>query len=360
MNVKAQTAESMSLRTSRRGLNVGVYERAVALRDVGAGMVLWPNGTRVFDEIGFPEQVVAMSGASERFLITANSARHSMKPISARITIALGLAWLALVSSPLAGQTAGSDEFPTADSSSSQSAQTPPATPTQPPQGVSRPVSWKLLLPNFVSDQQQIWTFPSRLERKRNWVPTAAILAAAAGLVALDPTEANYFRQSPTYHAFNNVFTSNRTMYATLLTPAGLYVAGLARKDSKMTGTALFAGEALVDVGLLSTFLKDVTRRVRPANVPPHGNAYDTWFESGGSIISGHGGFPSGHTIAAMSVATVVARRYRNHRWVPWVAYGGAALVGFSRVSLSAHFASDVFVGGALGYSISRFAVLQQ
>jgi hypothetical protein len=37
-----------------------------------------------------------------------------------------------------------------------------------------------------------------------------------------------------------------------------------------------------------------------------------------------------------------------------------AALVGFSRLTLSAHFVSDVFVGGALGYSVSRFAVLQQ
>jgi membrane-associated phospholipid phosphatase len=37
-----------------------------------------------------------------------------------------------------------------------------------------------------------------------------------------------------------------------------------------------------------------------------------------------------------------------------------AALVGFSRLTLSAHFASDVFVGAALGYSVSRFAVLQQ
>jgi F0F1-type ATP synthase assembly protein I len=37
-----------------------------------------------------------------------------------------------------------------------------------------------------------------------------------------------------------------------------------------------------------------------------------------------------------------------------------AALVGFSRLTLSADFVSDVFVGGALGYSVSRFAVLQQ
>jgi hypothetical protein len=29
-------------------------------------------------------------------------------------------------------------------------------------------------------------------------------------------------------------------------------------------------------------------------------------------------------------------------------------------MSLSAHFLSDVFMGGALGYSISRFVVLRQ
>jgi membrane-associated phospholipid phosphatase len=42
------------------------------------------------------------------------------------------------------------------------------------------------------------------------------------------------------------------------------------------------------------------------------------------------------------------------------VAYGSAALVGFSRMTLSAHFASDVFMGAALGYSISRFTVLRE
>jgi membrane-associated phospholipid phosphatase len=86
----------------------------------------------------------------------------------------------------------------------------------------------------------------------------------------------------------------------------------------------------------------------------------DSWFENRGPIVGGSGGFPSGHTIAAFSIATVVSRRYGNHRWVPYAAYGLAALVGFSRLSLSAHFLSDVFVGGALGYSISRFTVLQQ
>ena len=76
--------------------------------------------------------------------------------------------------------------------------------------------------------------------------------------------------------------------------------------------------------------------------------------------MRGRGSFPSGHTIAAFSVATVISRRYGNHRWVPYVAYGMATLVGFSRLSLSSHYLSDVFMGGALGYSISRFSVLRQ
>ena len=88
--------------------------------------------------------------------------------------------------------------------------------------------------------------------------------------------------------------------------------------------------------------------------------ASDLTFFDHGKLLSNQGGFPSGHTIAAFSVATVVARRYRNRKWVPYVAYGLAGAVGFSRVSLNAHFVSDVFAGAALGYSISRFAVLRE
>ncbi|MGA2716124.1 MAG: phosphatase PAP2 family protein [Bryobacteraceae bacterium] len=127
-----------------------------------------------------------------------------------------------------------------------------------------------------------------------------------------------------------------------------------------MRNTALLAAEAVGDSEILATVLKDATKRIRPAAIGTGQNYSDTWFDSSGSFLRGHGSFPSGHAIAAFSVATVVARRYRNRKWVPYVAYGLAGTVAFSRLTLSAHFVSDVFVGGALGYSISRFAVLRE
>jgi membrane-associated phospholipid phosphatase len=61
----------------------------------------------------------------------------------------------------------------------------------------------------------------------------------------------------------------------------------------------------------------------------------------------------------AFSIATVIAHRYKQRRCIPYVAFGAATAVGFSRLSLSQHFAFDVLLGAALGYSITRFRVLQ-
>jgi membrane-associated phospholipid phosphatase len=235
-----------------------------------------------------------------------------------------------------------------------------PSTGSPPTQTFDRPVSWKLLLPNLVSDQEHIWSFPTRLVQGQNLIPTAAVLGTTAGLLAFDPTEAAYFRRTSTFQGFDNTFTGNATVIGTIATPISLYAIGLIRKDAKMQRTALLAGEAVADAEILTTILKDATTRVRPAAIPAKGNFSDSWFESTGSRLRGAGSFPSGHTIAAFSVATIIARRYGNHRWVPYAAYGMAAAVGFSRLTLSAHFFSDVFVGGALGYSISRFTVLRQ
>jgi membrane-associated phospholipid phosphatase len=273
----------------------------------------------------------------------------------------LALTLMVLSTVGVAGQTTEPDQTSLGGSPTRTPPQAAVPSPVpQPTPGFDRPVAWKLLLPNLINDQGRIWSFPTRLVQGQSWIPTAAVLGTTAGLLALDPVEAAYFHRTPTFQTFNNIFTGNVTAVGTIAAPASLYLVGLFRKDAKMQRTALLAGEAVADAEIVTTVLKDATNRVRPASIPAGGNFSDSWFESSGSRLRGSGSFPSGHTIAAFSVATVIARRYGNHRWVPYAAYGMAALVGFSRLSLSSHFLSDVFMGGALGYSISRFTVLRQ
>ena len=63
--------------------------------------------------------------------------------------------------------------------------------------------------------------------------------------------------------------------------------------------------------------------------------------------------------MTAFALADVYTERYyRRHRWVPFVAYGLAGVVAFSRLSTSAHFPSDIFVGAALGTVVTHYLVL--
>lgn len=60
------------------GVPVIVYERAACLREIGAGMMLWPNATRVLRDLGLLEQMVARSGPNTHFLVRSASGRILM------------------------------------------------------------------------------------------------------------------------------------------------------------------------------------------------------------------------------------------------------------------------------------------
>ncbi len=49
------------------GFDATVYERAAELREVGAGMMLWANATRVLSELGLLERILAVSGRTNFF-----------------------------------------------------------------------------------------------------------------------------------------------------------------------------------------------------------------------------------------------------------------------------------------------------
>ena len=222
----------------------------------------------------------------------------------------------------------------------------------------TRPIDWRTILPDLAHDQRAIWTFPTRLAHGEDWKPTLAFVVVLGALIALDSHDTSYFHRTTAYSGFNNYFTGFNTAVGALLVPPAFYAVGKLRKDSYATQTALLAGESILDSEALATVLKFATARRRPYEIPTGGNYADTWFENYHPIPNFHGSFPSGHAVLVFSVATVIAQRYGKHRWVPFVAYGAASLVCFSRLTQQAHFPSDVFAGAAFGYVISRYVVL--
>jgi membrane-associated phospholipid phosphatase len=246
--------------------------------------------------------------------------------------------------------------------SSSSSAAAPASFPLPAPSkenpGADREVSLRKLPMNFLHDQKDMWLFPLELGQGHHWLPALFITGGTAVFIATDPQTMPHFRQTTDFHGFNQVFSTTATGAAIAVVPAVFYGVSLLRHDSYDQGSALFAGEAVADDAILMVVIKAIARRQRPTELPVAGPYNDTFFHSNGSIFGKGTSFPSGHALMAFSVATVFARRYKEHRWVPYLAYAAASAIAFSRVTTGAHFPSDVFVGSALGFVIARYDVL--
>ena len=47
---------------NRKGFRCDVYERSALFSEVGAAISVWPNALRVFQQLGFLDQVLAKAG----------------------------------------------------------------------------------------------------------------------------------------------------------------------------------------------------------------------------------------------------------------------------------------------------------
>ena len=127
---------------------------------------------------------------------------------------------------------------------------------------------------------------------------------------------------------------------------AALYLSG----DRTTRDTAWRAGLAVTRAGIIGLALKEAVGRERPQGA------------DGGSASTLHpfnpkddsDSFPSGHTLTAFAVGTVIADKRPDLRYV---AYGLAGAVGLSRVVKRAHWPSDVFFGALLGITQARQAM---
>ena len=202
----------------------------------------------------------------------------------------------------------------------------------------------RLLFPfldHLGQDQKHFWTSPTRL-RKRDlkWIIPASV--GLAGLFAADswiskqvPDRADQLSRSKKI--------SDYSVYSLIGAGGGAYVLGKLSNNDHMSETGLLAGEAAINATAVTYAFKFASARQRP------------FFSTGdGEFFSGHTtsaslSFPSEHSAIAWSIAGVIAHEYPGPL-TKFGAYGLASAVTVTRVTAKQHFASDVLIGGILGW----------
>jgi membrane-associated phospholipid phosphatase len=197
------------------------------------------------------------------------------------------------------------------------------------------------------------------------------ILAGAGGATAalyyydedIDAWIRPWRDRHPFLRDFSPHFTQLGDYYGYALV-AGYGLTAMALRDHRHFRTAILASQAAITAGVWVRVVKVLTGRMRPlATYTDDVYPYDHWFGpfavfdkklKQGRSVAAFDAFPSGHTAAAFSIATVFAGRFSEHRAVPVVAYGTASLVAFSRLIEHEHWASDLIFGALAGYACGR------
>ena len=132
-----------------------------------------------------------------------------------------------------------------------------------------------------------------------------------------------------------------------------MYATGRLSHSERLAELGLYGTEALVVGEGVGSLLKDTFGRARPfVDTVPNPDNWQVFrgFTGGDKYRS----FPSGHSVAAFAAAAAVSSE--TSRWWPGAIYvigpamyGGAALVGLSRMYENRHWASDVIMGAAIG-----------
>ncbi|MEO6877639.1 MAG: phosphatase PAP2 family protein [Gemmatimonadaceae bacterium] len=132
-----------------------------------------------------------------------------------------------------------------------------------------------------------------------------------------------------------------------------MYATGRIAKNERLAELGLRGTEALLIGEGAGSVLKDFFGRARPF-VDSVRNPNDWQLMRGFSAGGKYQSFPSGHAVAAFAAAAAVtaetSRWWPNSTWAIGPAmYGGATLVGLSRMYDNRHWASDIIMGAAIG-----------
>lgn len=199
---------------------------------------------------------------------------------------------------------------------------------------------------NFLYSESQMWTSPFRRGNydtpavKKYVIPFALISTA---LIATDRKTRDYLPNTNDQTVWSGRVSQLGASYTLAGASGAMYLFGKVTGDKHARETGWLALEAIAHTQLVVFGIKQITNRRRPVTD-----------EARGGFWSGGDSFPSGHSATSFAVASVFAYEYREHIAVPIAAYSIAALISASRVSARRHWASDIFVGGSMGFLIGR------
>jgi len=227
-------------------------------------------------------------------------------------------------------------------------------------------IRYNTYFPLLINDIKLMATKPFHMSRN-DWRSFGIFAAGTGALMLIDkPVQRLAVRLRNDSKTLRNVssyvtrFGADYEIY--LLAGIGSY--GFIFRNIKMQTTFLLATQSYICSDILSGTFKGIFGRQRPNYIDPSTHEPQPRFhgpfqkprDSTGHKISTTS-FPSGHTIAAFSAATVYAMQYKNHALVPVLAYSAATLIGLSRITENKHWISDVFAGAAVGYISGRLVV---
>ena len=188
----------------------------------------------------------------------------------------------------------------------------------------------------------------------------AALAVAFTGLtVAMFPVDRSIAQRLENESSKENRFFDRSARGFELLSTPGAYVIGPAlyafgrvTRRQSLEDLGWHGTEAIVIATGITGDLKGTLGRARPY-VSADTNPRDFKFGQG-FAADDRTSFPSGHTTiafaAASSVTSEAQRMWPGHTWlVAPVMYGGATLVGLSRMYHNLHWASDVVLGAGIG-----------
>jgi membrane-associated phospholipid phosphatase len=198
----------------------------------------------------------------------------------------------------------------------------------------------------FPHDQWAIYTSPLHMGRQPHLWRYIAPLAVGAAFIAADK---HLSANLPKGHGGRSATIANIGLDGTAATAGVFYFTGLARHNDHERETGMLAGESLLNSVIPHAALSMLFGRRRPYQGGPGEVGEGDFFARHSASAS----FPSGHSMYTWAMASTFANEYPS---VPsrllW--YTVATTVTVSRVTGREHFASDVIVGGAIGYMIAK------